>query len=773
MPLPSDLISEFVEVTAEHVDVKSDGSTVYGTIVVQNEVKYVQLDGSDILTPIDSTTESLDGDRVMVLIKNHTATVTGNISNNSASVGTTTQITNDLIETNTVLAENILATNGRFENLSTTYAKIETLEAEYAKIETLESDYAKISILEAGYATIENLNAANANIEKLDTEKLSADEADIKYAKIESLDATYANIDFANIGEAALNKIFAESGLIKDITIGDSTITGELVGVTIKGDLIEANTLKADKLVVKGEDGLYYKLNFESGNFSGSDVVPDDSLHGSIITANSITAEKISVKDLVAFDATIGGFIIDNDSIHSSVKTTVDNTTRGIYMDNDGQFAIGDAANYLKYYKQADGTYKLDVSAASIILGGSSTTIEDAIDKLQTNVDSACSDAADAVTMAENAQSSVENLAIGGRNYLRDTRHMGEWYTANSDIIQGPDDIAICDLGIPESRSYAYYIYSRPFIKFSSIRGMTVTASMKIRSDLWAGNTGDRAYVSMRLHSADSDSAKWYRNVSITNITSEWTTVSVTATFIDDYFSSGRGSNPNFTIDDSTRFSIEVYNYSTSHLQIKQLKLEIGNRATDWSPAPEDVDTDISENADRLKEEIDANYKAVQSAQLIIDSLRANISTLVSDANGQSMMTQDGTSWTFNISSIQDALNKATTDLDGLNTDLVDLSSSVDSLNSTVDDLGEYTEYIKFGVDNGKPCIILGETDSTFKVLITNTDIRFMEGSTIPASISNQSLNISKAVISDELVQGEFAWMARPNGNYGLLWRGA
>ena len=63
----------------------------------------------------------------------------------------------------------------------------------------------------------------------------------------------YASIDFSNIGIAAMKKFYSESGLIKNVVVGDQTITGELVGVTIKGDLIEGNTIKADKLVIKGK----------------------------------------------------------------------------------------------------------------------------------------------------------------------------------------------------------------------------------------------------------------------------------------------------------------------------------------------------------------------------------------------------------------------------------------------------------------------------------------------------------------------------------------
>jgi hypothetical protein len=196
-----------------------------------------------------------------------------------------------------------------------------------------------------------------AHIEELEAKKLSAEEASIKYA----------NIDFSNIGKAAMEELYAKSGLIKDVVIENGTITGNLVGVTIKGDLIEGGTVKADKLVIKGNDGLFYKLNVEGGKLGEAEQVPEDSLHGSIITAHSITAEKVSVTDLVAFGATIGGFTISDDAIYSGVKTSADNTTTGIYLDNEGQMSIGDETNFIRYFRNEDGKYVLEISTANDI----------------------------------------------------------------------------------------------------------------------------------------------------------------------------------------------------------------------------------------------------------------------------------------------------------------------------------------------------------------------------------------------------------------------
>lgn len=79
MDFSNNLIEQFVRTTKNNGDYSVD-YTVQGTIVVYGDSKYVKLDGSELLTPISSTTEIGDGDRVMVRLKNHTAIVTGNIS---------------------------------------------------------------------------------------------------------------------------------------------------------------------------------------------------------------------------------------------------------------------------------------------------------------------------------------------------------------------------------------------------------------------------------------------------------------------------------------------------------------------------------------------------------------------------------------------------------------------------------------------------------------------------------------------------------------------
>lgn len=209
---------------------------------------------------------------------------------------------------------------------------------------------------------------------RLYADKLDVTDADIKYAQI----------DFANIGKAALEQFFAKSGLIEDVVVGDQKVTGTLVGVTILGDSIKGGTVIADKLVIKGEDGLYYKLNTD-GNTVEKEQTDYNSLDGGVIRAKSITATKIAVDDLVAFGATIGGWHIADGGLFSGTKESVSNTSRGAYLGSDGQLNIGDSDNFVMFYVDNKGESHLAISADKFTLG--KQNIENILRDIKQDVD--------------------------------------------------------------------------------------------------------------------------------------------------------------------------------------------------------------------------------------------------------------------------------------------------------------------------------------------------------------------------------------------------
>ena len=421
MALSNNLLTQFAKSTNDNTQTKKE-STAYGQIKTIDGINYVQLDGSELLTPITSTTVVNDGDRVMVTIKNHTAIVTGDITNPSANNKDVVEIGNKITDVEILVAdkvttqdieainayiENIKGVTAKYEELNATTAEIETLQSKYAnmeyitakdaeminaEIESLKGKFAEFTSisaqdLEVINAELTNIVAYNATFTYVSAEKLEAIDADIKYLKVntmnvENADIRYAQIDFSNIKEAAIEKLFTDSGIIENLVMSEGKVTGRLVGVTIKGDLIEGNTVKADKLVILGEDGLYYKLNVNAlgETTASSDEKYQNGLDGSIIIAKSITADRIDVTDLVAFGATIGGFHITNDSLYSGTKDSIDNSTEGVYIHKDGQLNIGDSNQYIKYYLDADGERHLEIIANSIKLDVDSPTIGETIE---------------------------------------------------------------------------------------------------------------------------------------------------------------------------------------------------------------------------------------------------------------------------------------------------------------------------------------------------------------------------------------------------------
>lgn len=85
MSLSTDLISQFAKVTNDTSKREKGTAIAYATVVSRGDTMYVKLDGSDVLTPVSSTVSIRDGERVTVMIKNHIATITGNITSPAAN----------------------------------------------------------------------------------------------------------------------------------------------------------------------------------------------------------------------------------------------------------------------------------------------------------------------------------------------------------------------------------------------------------------------------------------------------------------------------------------------------------------------------------------------------------------------------------------------------------------------------------------------------------------------------------------------------------------
>ena len=262
MALSNDLISQFVRVTNDRNNTEKETTIVYGTAHKIGTNVYVKIDGSDILTPVSHTADVVEDERVTVMIKNHTATITGNITSPAArstelkDIGTGIDDKLKAFETmvaDKVTTEQLSAESARIDILVTDNAKIyntldayqadidkleaadvtitDTLTANTADITTLKTTKLDVTVANATYATIGSLEAIEGDFHTLEStygefadltaDRLDAIDATLDDLDVENLSATYANIDFSNINTAAIEKIFAGTGLIQNITVGD------------------------------------------------------------------------------------------------------------------------------------------------------------------------------------------------------------------------------------------------------------------------------------------------------------------------------------------------------------------------------------------------------------------------------------------------------------------------------------------------------------------------------------------------------------------------
>ena len=157
MNLNSILVSEFAKITNDNSETINNGTTLYGTYRTQGGRSYVQIDGSDVLTPSVTTSEARNGDRVTVLIKNHRAIITGNLTDPSASTTTVEEVKEtvefldsgitDLKDTVTSMDEIIDTVNWKYTdssgNLITLSGKIDEVLGEADHASRVATNYIK------------------------------------------------------------------------------------------------------------------------------------------------------------------------------------------------------------------------------------------------------------------------------------------------------------------------------------------------------------------------------------------------------------------------------------------------------------------------------------------------------------------------------------------------------------------------------------------------------------------------------------------------------
>lgn len=268
--LTAELVSEFVKNTKDNR--KQKDNNVYGTAVEYGGTIFVKIDGSDLLTPVETTSVIKNGERVIVRIKDHKATVTGNITSPSCGEGQIKDLDNKILN----LQNEFETTLEEFSSsIAGTYITTESLESVKAELKA-ESDaileQAKNELIESNTSAIGDLQTSQTSLEQ-------------NFNSFKTTVATtYATITKVSEVEQKADKI---SFIVAS---GDSAssmvLTDEFYNVVSDNITLSADRINLEGLTTVNEN---FKI-LSDGTCEASDLVATNN-----ISTNSLTAEIINV----------------------------------------------------------------------------------------------------------------------------------------------------------------------------------------------------------------------------------------------------------------------------------------------------------------------------------------------------------------------------------------------------------------------------------------------------------------------------------------------
>lgn len=191
------------------------------------------------------------------------------------------------------------------------------------------------------------------------------------------------------------------------------------------------------------------------------------------------------------------------------------------------------------------------------------------------------------------------------------------------------------------------------------------------------------------------------------------------------------------TLDDLTSGAVRV-------------KIEKGNKATDWTPAPEDVDEAI--NTERTERQSAIETKANEITSKVSETYVSNSSFEHYQNTVSTQFTQTKNDFTWSINqSVTDAKNEMSGQIDSVN-------GRVDGLKQTTDNVNSYMSFDNDG-------LTLGKSDSAFKTKITNEEWSIQKNGAKVTYINDQTMYITDGQFTQSLKIGAFGFVPRANGS--------
>lgn len=268
--LTAELVSEFVKNTKDNK--KQKDNNVYGTAVEYGGTIFVKIDGSDQLTPVETTSVIKSGERVIVRIKDHKATVTGNITSPSCGEGQIKDLDNKILN----LQNNFQTSLEEFSSsIAGTYITTESLEAVKSELKA-ESDaileQAKNDLMNIYSTEIGDLQSSQTTLEQnFNSFKTTVASTYATTTKVSEVEQKADRISFiVASGESASTMV----------------LTDEFYNVVSDNITLSADRINLEGLTTVNEN---FKI-LTDGTCEASDLVATNN-----ISTNTLTAEIINV----------------------------------------------------------------------------------------------------------------------------------------------------------------------------------------------------------------------------------------------------------------------------------------------------------------------------------------------------------------------------------------------------------------------------------------------------------------------------------------------
>lgn len=330
--------------------------------------------------------------------------------------------------------------------------------------------------------------------------------------------------------------------------------------------------------------------------------------------------------------------------------------------------------------------------------------------------------------VATSANSKIDNLQIGGRNLIKNSADLTRWYWSQSGggsvTYDFSEDYAI--ITVKEISSGWQYtgndISAETLLKLKP--DTYYTLSFKFEGDI--SGCSVQLCETNSTNTLSSDSKLIKENGIAYAILHTNSKLSVTDQII--YI---RGLN-----------KIGTFKFGKP-------KLEIGNKATDWTPAPEDQEQYVKDKIAASEKTTEDSYKA------LIDQTAHEINLLVQSVKS----TADS-----NSSSISTIASNLKVTSDGLNATKTSINTLIDAVNGTVSKQ-ELQQYLRW---NGGD-LELGNSVQPFRCRLSNTELAFYQNEDKVAWISNKELYILKAIIAQSIGCGNFLFVDEGDLGFSLI----